>query len=192
MEVSVQLLDHHAAGPYEAGVLDVWVQAFGPVDDVRGWTGATWNRHRSRADYRLAVAEEGRRVVGFAWGYTGQPGQYWPDLVSTTLGAAVDGWVGGHFEFVELAVAPGARRRGLGGRLHDALVAGLPHDRGLLGTSADPADPAVALYLGRGWQPLGHLSSSTQVMGIHRPARAVATSSRPPLVRGRTQPPTGV
>ena len=32
---------------------------------------------------------------------------------------------GGHFEFLELAV-PGARRRGLGGALHDELLAGLP------------------------------------------------------------------
>ena len=148
------------------------MQAFGPVDDVGEWPDSIWNRHRSRADYRLAAAEERGRVVGFAWGHTGQLGQYWPDLVSRTFGDSVTNWVGRRFEFIELAVAPGERRKGFGGRLPDALVAGLPHERGLLDTSADPADPAVALYLQRGWRPIGHLSSSTQVMGIPHPGRS--------------------
>jgi ribosomal protein S18 acetylase RimI-like enzyme len=35
-----------------------------------------------------------------------------------------DEWVGGHFEFVELAVAPKYRRHGLGRRLCQLLMPG--------------------------------------------------------------------
>ena len=75
--------------------------------------------------------------------------------------------VGGHFEFVELAVAPQYRRRGLGRRLHDSLLDGVGR-RALLSTTDDLADPAVQLYLSSGWRKLGVLRPGTQVMG--RPA----------------------
>ena len=178
---SIRVVDRDEAELYQPGVLGVWEQAFGPVEDAPEWSESIWDRHRFRADYRLAVAEEVGDVVGFAWGYTGELGQYWPDLVGTRLGALASGWVGGHFEFVELAVAPRAQRRGLGGRLHDALVAGVPHDRALLGTSADPTDPAVALYRRRGWRQIGLLDSRTQVMGLRHPGRAQPV---PPQSRG--------
>lgn len=94
MKQTVQHLDRESAAPFEAGVLDVWVQAFGAVDDVREWSDSIWNRHRSRADYRLAVAEEGGRVVGFAWGYTGQLGQYWQISCRAPSGTQYPaGWV---------------------------------------------------------------------------------------------------
>jgi ribosomal protein S18 acetylase RimI-like enzyme len=121
----------------------------------------------------LAVAELDSVVVGFAWGYIGEHGQYWPDLVSRSLGAAAAGWVGGHFEFVELAVSPKVRGRGVGGALHDHLLDGVPHQRALLGTSADGADPAVRLYRSRGWRRLGSLGPDVQVMGLRDPGRRV-------------------
>lgn len=124
-----------------------------------------WDRHRARAAYRLATAYDGDRLVGFSWGYTGQQGQFWSDFVLDKLGQAVAEWVGGHFEFVELAVLPNGRRQGVGGRLHDQLLAGLPHKRALLGTEDDPTNPAVRLYLSWGWRRLGKQSLRDQVMG---------------------------
>jgi hypothetical protein len=79
--------------------------------------------------------------------------------------AAVADWVGGHFEFVELAVHPVDRGHGTGGRVHDTLLAGLPHQRALLGTADDPTSPAVRMYRSRGWRRLGKQSPSDQVMG---------------------------
>ena len=38
--------------------------------------------------------------------------------------------------------------------------------RCLLSTADDPADPAVRLYLGRGWRRLGLLRPGTQVLGL--------------------------
>jgi ribosomal protein S18 acetylase RimI-like enzyme len=79
--------------------------------------------------------------------------------------AAADEWVGGHFEFVELAVRNKYRRHGRGRRLHDELLTGISR-RCLLSTADDPADPAVRLYLSRGWCRLGSLRPGFQVMGL--------------------------
>lgn len=163
--VQVDVHDGGAAAEHRDNVLQVWDESFGAVADTAEWRDTVWDRHRARADYRLATAYDGDRLVGFSWGYTGQPGQFWSDFVLDKLGQAVAEWVGGHFEFVELAVLPNGRRQGVGGRLHDQLLAGLPHKRALLGTEDDPTNPAVRLYLSRGWRRLGKQSLRDQVMG---------------------------
>lgn len=102
--------------------------------------------------FRAALAEE-RRLVGFAYGYLGGPGQWWHDLVSGAMSEADRArWLApGHFELVELHVHPEARRQGIGGRLHDALLQGLPSRTAVLSTQVDN-EPALALYRRRGWQ----------------------------------------
>lgn len=87
------------------------------------------------------------------------------DCISREVGQGVDEWVGGHFEFVELAVMPDARGCGIGRRLHDALLADLPHERALLSTSARSDDPAVRLYSSNGWVTLATYGEDRQVMG---------------------------
>lgn len=149
----------------DSDVLEVWTSVFGAVEDADEWRASVWDRHRSRAGFRLVTAREGDELRGFAWGYTGERGQYWPDFISREVGSRVDGWIGGHFEFVELAVVPTARGRGIGRRLHDALLAGQPHERALLATSASPDDPAVRLYSSRGWISLATYGDDRQVMG---------------------------
>lgn len=179
-DVLIALLDAEAALAHHDAVLGVWTEAFGPVSDPANWTETVWERHRTREDYRLAVAYDGEALLGFAWGYTGERGQFFSDLVVERLGPAADGWVGGHFELVELAVIPTARTRGLGSALHDALLTDLPHHRALLCTAVDAADPAVRLYVSRGWQRVGLLRSDTQVMGLEEPARAVVPNLSSP------------
>jgi len=138
---------------HDGAVLDTWLES-------------PWGRHLTREGFRLATAREARRLVGFAWGYTGARGQHWSDLVADSLPRpVVDTWLGGHFELVELAVLEEFRRRGVGGRLHDVLLDDLPHERALLSTSDDEQDPAVRLYRSRGWVSLGRLTDGVQVLG---------------------------
>ena len=57
-----------------------------------------------------------------------------------------------HFEYVELHVRADQRRRGLGGRLHDELLARQSRSpTAVLSTQTDN-EPALALYHGRGWR----------------------------------------
>lgn len=159
--------DAGAAAAYRDRILALWPSVFEPVVDEEVWRTSFWEQHRGRADFRLVTAEEGEELLGFAWGYTGERGQWWAEMVHSALGAAGDAWVGGHFEVVELAVAPAHRGRRLGAALFDALLADLPHERALLQTDEDPDSPGHRLYLRRGWRVLGPLSAGKVVMGAH-------------------------
>ena len=111
-------------------------------------------RHLERDGFRfVAEHDEAGRLAGIAYGYEGAAGQWWHDLVSAAMDEATrKRWLRpGHFEFVELAVRPDLRRRGLGGRLHDALLGGLDAPTAVLSTEVDN-EAAIALYGGRGWQ----------------------------------------
>jgi GNAT superfamily N-acetyltransferase len=113
-----------------------------------------FRRHAEFPGYRGLAAVEAGRVVGYAYGYTTRPGQYYHEALRAVLPESTyDRWLTDCFEFVELGVEPAARRRGLGGRLHDALLAGRPHATSVLTTGVDNR-PARELYEERGWESL--------------------------------------
>lgn len=128
------------------------------IPDV--WLGSTearlreiLPRHSARDGFRFFAAREGRKLVGIAYGYLGAPGQWWHDIVSKAMTREQRrSWLApGHFEVVELHVHPDCRRRGIGGRLHDTLLAGLESRTAVLSTQTHN-DPALALYAGKGWR----------------------------------------
>lgn len=152
---------------HAAEVYSVYDAVFGDQPDEQQWLDGLFLRHCARREFRLAVALDEGQLVGFAWGYVGERGQYWPDRVVATLPTDLtDVWVGGHFEFVELAVLDSHRRRGIGVRLHDRLLDGVQPRRGLLGTDNGKTSPAARLYRSRGWTKLGELTPDIQVMGL--------------------------
>jgi ribosomal protein S18 acetylase RimI-like enzyme len=109
--------------------------------------------HLERAGFRFVAAEdEHGRLSGIAYGYHGEPGQWWHDMVAGELTADQRRtWLSsGHFELVELAVRPDLRGQGLGGRLLDAVLAG-EAGPALLSTQVDN-ERALALYRGRNWE----------------------------------------
>ena len=134
-------------GPRLEEVIEVWTWA----DDER--VQDTLPRHAGREGFRFLAATAGDRLVGFVYGYLGAPGQWWHDIVAGAMDAGTRRrWLApGHFELVELHVHPDVRRRGLGGRLHDAVLEGLGGRTAVLSTQTDN-EPALRLYLGRGWQ----------------------------------------
>jgi len=111
-------------------------------------------RHVARAGFRcFGALDERDRLIGFVYGYRGTAGQWWHDRVAAALGAeATQRWLPPeHFELTELHVRTDARRRGIGRRLHDAVLDGLDAPTAVLSTQADN-EPALKLYEGRGWQ----------------------------------------
>lgn len=151
--------------------VDLWPAydaVFGDQPDEVTWRAEVWDRHLAREGFRLAVliAIDGR-VLGFAYGYTGEHGQWWTDQVARTLAPDVaEEWLGGHFELVSIGVLDQARGRGHGATLLRAVTDGLPHERRLLMTTADSSDPARRLYAADGWRVLGQgVGDHTVVLG---------------------------
>jgi ribosomal protein S18 acetylase RimI-like enzyme len=111
-------------------------------------------RHARRDGFRFVAAREADgALAGIAYGYIGGPGQWWHDIVAAALDPErAARWLApGHFELVELMVHPGLHGRGIGGRLHDALLAGVEASTAVLSTEVDNR-PALRLYASRGWQ----------------------------------------
>jgi GNAT superfamily N-acetyltransferase len=108
----------------------------------------------TRAGFRCVVALAGHRLTGFAYGYRGEPGHSWYDMVGEHLGPEQsERWLSDAFEFVEFAVDPVAQGAGIGSRLHDALLAGLSYRTAVASTPAQD-NPALDFYLKRGWKIL--------------------------------------
>ena len=84
-----------------------------------------------RALHALDVQDAGRpggQVLGFSYGFHGQPGQWWYDAVASVLsrllGADLAGqWLADSLEVAEVHVRSDEQRRGLGTRMLTALTA---------------------------------------------------------------------
>jgi ribosomal protein S18 acetylase RimI-like enzyme len=168
-------------------VVDVYREAFGEAPYFEGeaevdrFANEALPSHAGRRGFRLVVARQSGVVVGFGYGYTGEAGQWWHDWVVSELGQpAAARWADGAFEVVDLAVRPIAQGRGTGGRLHDALLEGLPHRTALLSTW-DAETPARLLYLARGWVTLRSVDRPgvppVLLMGRELPAASRRTAS---------------
>jgi ribosomal protein S18 acetylase RimI-like enzyme len=145
----------------------VYASVFDDYANVETWYEKVWDTHRRRPGFRLACADAGDDIVGFAYGYTGRPGQWWTDNATRVLGPeTASAWLGGHFEVVSVGVRPEARGRGIGRGLMQALTSELPHTKLLLMTTSDPSDPARRLYASDGWQVIGPgIGNDTVIMG---------------------------
>jgi ribosomal protein S18 acetylase RimI-like enzyme len=162
----------------EQDTLELWAAydaVFGDRADIDSWRSTTWDLHVARDGFRLARAHDvvdggGRRLVGFAYGYTGERGQWWADQAARVLAPDVAAeWLGGHFDLVSLGVLEEARRRGVGGALLQKITHGLPQRRWILMTTADADDPARHLYAREGWQVIGPgLRDGEMFMGRRR------------------------
>jgi ribosomal protein S18 acetylase RimI-like enzyme len=140
-------------------VVDVWADAHGlgrASATRREFGSERVPRHAGREGFRfLGAFDSQARLVGFVYGYTGGPGQWWYDKVAGGLDDARRAeWLEpAHFELTELAVERGSQGQGIGTRLHDAVLEDLPHDRALLSALADNAR-VIRFYERRGWRVL--------------------------------------
>jgi ribosomal protein S18 acetylase RimI-like enzyme len=127
--------------------MDIYVRAM----QYPGTTGAqravTARRHTTNPGFacRAALGED-ETLVGFAYGYTTHPGQWWHDLVckAMTPDVAAD-WLAESFELSELHVLPDFQGHGVGRRLLASLADGIPH-RAILLSTPDAETRAFRLY----------------------------------------------
>ena len=113
-------------------------------------------RHVRREGFHMAVALEpgADQVAGFAYGYANTPDQWWHEEVAKAVEPwIVTEWLTGSFRLVEMALAPEAQGRGIGGLLHDQLLGGLSCQRAILSTMAANTS-ACRMYCNRGWRVL--------------------------------------
>ncbi len=112
--------------------------------------------HATRHDFHFIAAHEGATgpLLGFIYGYTGEPGQWFDDRIRAELTTEMAvRWLADVYEVVEFGVWPAAQGRGIGGQLHDALVSSLTNRTAILSTR-QRATAAMRLYRRHGWQPL--------------------------------------
>jgi len=143
------------------GIVDVYRAAFSAPpyhrgeDDVRDFAESL-ERHASFTGFQAVVAwtDPGDAIVGFAYGYTLAPGQWWYEQVVSVLGPEdASATLTGAFLLTQLAVLPGCQGRGIGSRLHDSLLLVIRNPGAVLSTRREDS-PARHLYRRRGWQTL--------------------------------------
>ncbi len=150
-------------GAVRARLLDVYRAAFElppyneRQEDVDRFDEAL-TRHSLRKGFRCCVARDSSdgRLLGFAYGYRGGPGDYWWEAVTAALPARMaDKWLGNCFELTEIGVLPTAQGQGIGSWLHDVLLEGLDTRTAVLST-LQAETRARRLYRNRGWVTLLH------------------------------------
>jgi ribosomal protein S18 acetylase RimI-like enzyme len=143
------------------GIVDVYRAAFSAPpyhrgeDDARDFAESL-ERHASFAGFQAVVArtDPGDAIVGFAYGYTLAPGQWWYEQVAPVLGPEqASATLTGAFLMTQLAVLPECQGRGIGSRLHDSLLLVVSNPGAVLSTRQDDS-PARHLYRRRGWLTL--------------------------------------
>ncbi len=128
-------------------------------DDMPG-RRAIMERHSGYPGLRAlaAVEQESQRIVGFAYGFRGVPGQWWHDVVWAGIGStagqkAAAAWLDDALEIAEVHVRPDFQARGIGRQMLLMLAADRPERTAVLSTR-DAQTPARRLYRALGFTDL--------------------------------------
>jgi GNAT superfamily N-acetyltransferase len=135
-------------------VLDVYAAAMDvPVAAARARKGILLS-HLDRRGLRGVAALEGDVLVGIAYGYVGEPGQWWHDQVAGSMSRSLARtWLAEAFEVCELHVRPELQGHGVGRDLLDTLLSDAGTRTAVL-TTPDLETRARHFYRAGGWQDL--------------------------------------
>lgn len=109
-------------------------------------------RHATYEGYQgMMIVTDEDEVVGFSYGYTSLPGQYYHGLLAREFNSQeYETWLKDCFELVEVAVHPSHRRQGLGRLLVTKLLEGVNNRSSILTTQVHN-EAARKLYESLGW-----------------------------------------
>jgi ribosomal protein S18 acetylase RimI-like enzyme len=181
-------------------LVGVYAAAMNPPDRTLSGREAIMDRHAASPGFRGLTAHVDGLLAGFTYGFHGENGQWWHDMVAAALatrsatgisatGYTGDGapgaWLDDSFEIAELHVLPPWQGRGIGRSLLLSLASGRSERTAVLST-ADAPTRARRLYRGLGFTDLltdFRFSGSEPpyaVMGALLPLAATVTLPRSP------------
>jgi ribosomal protein S18 acetylase RimI-like enzyme len=146
-------------------LLAVYSSAMNPPDRTLSGREAIMERHAASPGFRGLTAHDDGQLVGFCYGFHGENGQWWHDMVAAALGSRCGGtgstgavsaqrtWLDDSFEIAELHVLPTSQGNGIGRSLLLTIAAGRPERTAVLST-ADAPTRARRLYRGVGFTDL--------------------------------------
>jgi ribosomal protein S18 acetylase RimI-like enzyme len=127
--------------------MDIYIHAMQYPSHTGAQRAVTARRHASNEGFacRAAICDDGA-LVGFGYGYTTLPGQWWHDLVRRAMPPdMVADWLTDAFELSELHVLPAFQGFGLGRQLLLELAESIPH-RSMLLSTPDADTRAFRMY----------------------------------------------
>jgi ribosomal protein S18 acetylase RimI-like enzyme len=176
-------LDAAAFGRHLDELTEVYAEAMGvPAVQLPG-RRAVMEGHAVNPAFRAITVtspdDAGRQIVAFAYGFHGERGQWWHDLVRAALtitsgSPAAAAWLGDSFEVAEVHVRPRYQQRGIGRQMLHRLTGGLTERTAVLSTM-DSESPARRLYRSLGFTDLltryrfAGVADSYAVMGAALP-----------------------
>ncbi|GAB2461678.1 GNAT family N-acetyltransferase [Jatrophihabitans fulvus] len=167
VDVRVEAWSRRRFAAHVADAMSIYVQAMGYPEHTGTQRAVSARKHADHEGFacRAAVTDDGV-LVGFGYGYTTSPGQWWHDLVRRAISREQhEAWLHDAFELSELHVLPEYQGRGIGRRLLVSLAEGLPHTALLLSTP-DSDTRAFRLYRDLGF---GDLARNYLFPGDARP-----------------------
>jgi ribosomal protein S18 acetylase RimI-like enzyme len=176
-------------------LVGVYAAAMNPPDRTLSGREAIMERHAASPRFRGLTALVEGQLAGFCYGFHGQTGQWWHDMVAAALATrsrAANGarsatpreWLEDSFEIAELHVLPQWQGHGIGRTLLLSIAAGRTERTAVLST-ADAPTRARRLYRGVGFTDLltdFRFSGSEPpyaVMGATLPLAAAAVPTGP-------------
>ncbi|TVT51780.1 GNAT family N-acetyltransferase [Amycolatopsis rhizosphaerae] len=160
--------------------LAIYVEAMRYPPSTAEQRAPMWLTHALREGWRgVAALDAEGRMLGIAYGYRGNPGQWWHEqvrrgLVKRSGEAAAEAWLGDYFELTEIHVRPGNQGAGIGEVLLRQLLEGVPDRHVLLSTPEGPT---------RAWRLYRRLGFVDVLRDYH-----FAGDPRPFAILGRTLP----
>lgn len=134
--VTIRSLDVHDFDRHAADFIEIYLSAMRyPAANLAG-RRTLWQEHSRRAGFGCAAAFDPDGLpLAFAYGYAGQPGQWWNSEVRRGLSdEQAARWMTSYLELTELHVHPAQQGRGLGETVLRTFLAGREEPHVLLST----------------------------------------------------------
>ena len=160
--------------------LAIYVEAMRYPPGTAEQRAPMWLTHALRDGWRCLAAFDGEgTMIGVAYGYQGNPGQWWHEqvrrgLVKTENETVADHWLTDYFELTEIHVKPTSQGSGVGETLLRRLLHDVPNRYVLLSTPEGPS---------RAWKLYRRVGFGDVLRDYH-----FAGDPRPFAILGRTLP----